>query len=300
MNTQLQDSHLLLERDLRARLGIDAARVATQALAEDGEIDVTSGVTVPAGLAATGTIEFRTRGILAGTTYADAVATAAGLPAVTWLEGPESVIGAGTRAGLLRGDLRAILRAERPILNLLQRAVAIATTTATYVDAVQGTGCRILHTRKTAPGLRLLDVSAVLAGGGHLHRLDLATTVMVKDNHWRALESSGISLPEALARARSAGSLDCQVEVETLGQLELACAAGAVRLLIDNQAPETVRAWSKVARALSPGITIEATGGITLDNIRAYAEAGADYISIGALTHSVRAADISLEITETS
>lgn len=290
---------MLIERDLRTRLGADAARVANQALSEDGDQDITSAVTVPTGLSATGAIEFRTRGILAGTTYADAVATAVGLPTVTWLEEPESVIAAGSRAGLLRGDLGAILRAERPLLNLLQRAVAIATTTATYVEAVQGTGCRILHTRKTAPGLRLLDVSAVLAGGGHLHRLDLSTTVMVKDNHWRALESSGVSLPEALAKARSAGSLDCQVEVESLGQVEMACAAGAVRLLIDNQAPETVRAWSKVARALSPGIAIEATGGITIDNIRAYAESGADYVSIGALTHSVRAADISLEITET-
>lgn len=291
---------MLLERDLRSRLGTDAARVAAQALAEDGPTDVTSNATVPESMLATGTIEFRTPGILAGTVYADAVATAAGLQAVTWLQESGSRIEAGGKVGLLRGNLRAVLRAERPLLNLLQRAVAIATTTATYVDAVKGTNCRILHTRKTTPGLRLLDVSAVLAGGGHLHRLDLATTVMVKDNHWRALEASGVSLPEALAFARSHGALDCQVEVESLAQVEMACVAGAVRLLIDNQAPETVRAWAKVARSLAHGITIEATGGITLENIRAYAEAGADYVSIGALTHSVRAADISLEITETA
>ncbi|HWA15203.1 MAG TPA: carboxylating nicotinate-nucleotide diphosphorylase [Gemmatimonadales bacterium] len=290
---------MLLERDLRSRLGPDAARVAAQALAEDGAQDITSNATVPASMLATGTLEFRTPGILAGTAYADAVATAAGLQAVTWLAETGTRIEAGNTAGLLRGNLRAVLRAERPLLNLLQRAVAIATTTATYVEAVRGTGCKILHTRKTAPGLRLLDVSAVLAGGGHLHRLDLATTVMVKDNHWRALEASGVSLPEAMAIARSAGALDCQVEVESLAQVELACAAGAVRLLIDNQLPETVRAWGKVARSLTNGITIEATGGITLANIREYAEAGADYISIGALTHSVRAADVSLEITET-
>ncbi len=289
---------MLLERDLRALLGADAARVAAVALAEDGATDITSNATVPEAMPATGTIEFRSEGILAGTTYADAVATAAGLQGVTWLEEPGSRLAAGSKAGLLRGNLRAVLRAERPLLTLLPRAVAIAMTSATYVEAVKGTGCKILHTRKTAPGLRLLDVSAVLAGGGHLHRLDLATTVMVKDNHWRALEASGVSLPEALAIARSAGALDCQVEVETLAQVEMACAAGAVRLLIDNQAPETVRAWGKVARSLSNGITIEATGGITLENIRSYAEAGADYISIGALTHSVKAADISLEITE--
>jgi nicotinate-nucleotide pyrophosphorylase (carboxylating) len=291
---------MLSERDLRIRIGADAARTAEQALLEDGEQDITSTATVPATMPATGTIEVRSEGVLAGTAYADAVATACGLQAVTWLEETGSHMRAGSKAGLLRGNLRAMLRAERPLLNLLQRAVAIATTTASYVQAVNGTGCKVLHTRKTAPGLRLLDVSAVLAGGGHLHRLDLATTVMVKDNHWRALEASGVSLPEALAIARSAGALDCHVEVETLAQVEMACAAGAVRLLIDNQVPETVRAWGKVARSLSNGITIEATGGITLANIRSYAEAGADYVSIGALTHSVRAADISLEITETA
>lgn len=289
---------MLLERDFRSLVGVDAARVAADALAEDGAQDITSNATVPATMLATGTIEFRTAGILAGTAFADAVATAAGLQAVTWLEETGARVEAGSKVGLLRGNMRAVLRAERPLLNLLQRAVAIATTTAAYVEAVKGTGCRILHTRKTAPGLRLLDVSAVLAGGGHLHRLDLATTVMVKDNHWRALEASGISLPEALAVARNAGALDCQVEVESLTQVELACAAGAVRLLVDNQVPETVRAWSKVARSLAHGITIEATGGITLANIREYAESGADYISIGALTHSVKAADVSLEITE--
>ncbi len=289
----------MLERDLRVRLGADAARVAEQALAEDGPHDVTSEAAVPAELSATGSLDFRTAGILAGTTYADAVATAAELPPVTWYHEPGSVVGAGTSVGLLRGPLRRILLAERPLLNLLQRAVAIATTTATYVEAVRGTACRILHTRKTAPGLRLLDVSAVLAGGGHLHRLDLATAVMIKDNHWRAIERTGQSLAEVLNAARAMGVGECQVEVESLAQLEQACAAGATRLLIDNQAPETVRAWAKVARALANGITVEATGGITLANVRSYADAGADYISIGALTHSVRAADIALEITET-
>ncbi len=288
----------MLERDLRIRLGTDAARVADHALAEDGSWDVTSEMSVPAGMSATGAIEFRTSGILAGTPYADAVATTAGLSPVTWYHEPGSPVEAGTTVGVLRGDLRTVLRAERPLLNLLQRAVAIASATATYVEAVGGTPCRILHTRKTAPGLRLLDVSAVLAGGGHLHRIDLATTVMIKDNHWRALERSGRPLTEVLHAARAAGVSDCQVEVESLGQVELACAAGATRLLIDNQAPETVRAWGKVARALAPGIAIEATGGITLENVRSYAEAGADFVSIGALTHSVRAADISLEITE--
>jgi nicotinate-nucleotide pyrophosphorylase (carboxylating) len=184
------------------------------------------------------------------------------------------------------------------MLNLLQRACGIATLTRRYVEAVRHTGCRILHTRKTAPGLRLLDVSAVLAGGGALHRLGLSHTVMVKDNHWQALRSSGRTLAEALATARELGVRGLQVEVETREQVEEATAAGATRLLVDNQAPATVREWIGLARQLSPSIEMEATGGITLANVATYAEAGADFVSIGALTHSVTAADISLEVLE--
>jgi nicotinate-nucleotide pyrophosphorylase (carboxylating) len=180
------------------------------------------------------------------------------------------------------------------MLNLLQRACGIATATRAYVDAVRGTGCRILHTRKTAPGLRALDVAAVIAGGGERHRVDLAHEIMVKDNHWQALGLDG--LEHALAQARSGGVAALYVEVESMEQLELACAAGATRLLIDNQSPATLREWARRARALAPGIEIEATGRVTLENARAYAEAGADFISIGALTHSVRAVDIALEV----
>jgi nicotinate-nucleotide pyrophosphorylase (carboxylating) len=164
------------------------------------------------------------------------------------------------------------------------------------VDAVAGTGCRILHTRKTAPGLRSLDVAAVLAGGGARHRLDLAHEVMVKDNHWQALRMKGNDLAAALAEARRRGVVSLQVEVESPEQLEEACAAGATRLLVDNQPPATVRAWAVRARGLVPAVEIEATGGITLANVRAYADAGADYVSIGALTHSVVAADVGLEV----
>jgi nicotinate-nucleotide pyrophosphorylase (carboxylating) len=164
------------------------------------------------------------------------------------------------------------------------------------VDAVSGTGGRILHTRKTAPGLRALDIAAVLAGGGQPHRSDLAHEVMVKDNHWQALTRAGTRLDTALSRATQRGAQALYVEVESPEQLEIACAAGATRLLVDNQSPETLRKWASIARRLSPRIEIEATGGITLDNVRAYAEAGADFISIGALTHSVRAANIAMEV----
>jgi nicotinate-nucleotide pyrophosphorylase (carboxylating) len=139
-------------------------------------------------------------------------------------------------------------------------------------------------------------VAAVLAGGGGRHRLDLSHEVMVKDNHWQALRMEGNDLASALAEARARGVGSLQVEVESEGQVEQALAAGATRLLVDNQPPETVRAWAKRARELAPGIEIEATGGITLADVRAYAEAGVDYVSVGALTHSVTAADLGLEV----
>jgi nicotinate-nucleotide pyrophosphorylase (carboxylating) len=268
-------------------------RIAAAALAEDGDTDITTEVTVRSGTTAEGLIEYRDGGVLAGTAFADAVALACRCT-IKWQNEEGSTLGAGVPVGLVRGELAAILRAERPMLNLLQRACGIATGTRAYVDAVRGTSSRILHTRKTAPGLRALDVAAVMAGGGHRHRLDLAHEVMVKDNHWQALGGEGLG--QALAGARKRGVTALYVEVESAEQLKIACEAGATRLLVDNQLPETVGDWSRLARALSPGIEIEATGGITLENVRAYAEAGADFISIGALTHSVRAADIALEV----
>jgi nicotinate-nucleotide pyrophosphorylase (carboxylating) len=288
---------VLIERDLRMRIAADARRVAELALSEDGREDVTSEVTVGTGQLATGAIEFKSGGVLAGMSYADAVAEAVDLTSITWYHAAGATVASGTTIGLLQGDLRLILRAERPLLNLLQRAVGIATMTRAFVDAVAGTRAKILHTRKTAPGLRLLDVTAVLAGGGQMHRLDLARTVMVKDNHWRALTRSGRTLAGALEEARGRGVSACYVEVESPDQVAEAIAAGATRLLIDNQTPATVRSWAEAARAKRSGIEIEATGGITLANAREYAEAGADFLSIGALTHSVAAADLSLEVT---
>jgi nicotinate-nucleotide pyrophosphorylase (carboxylating) len=278
--------------DVRA----DAERLARVALAEDGPRDITSDITVPAGMAGTGLIRFKSAGVLAGTTYADAVARCCD-SRCRWDVSDGAPVPRGAAVGTLSGPLRSVLRVERPLLNLLQRASGIATATRAYVDAVAGTRARILHTRKTAPGLRLLDVSAALAGGAALHRLELATTVMVKDNHWSALAAGGHSLAGALATARAEGVTGLQVEVESEDQLNEAVAAGATRLLIDNQTPATVDAWARIARAAAPKIEIEATGGITLENVRRYAEAGADFISIGALSHSVTAADVSLEVS---
>ncbi len=275
-------------------LSADAARLAAVALAEDGPVDLTTAVTVRGAPAGEAIIEARTATVVSGLRYAEQAAELAGC-GIVWRVTEGQAVEPG-EIGRLTGDLAAILRAERTVLNLLQRASGIATATRRYVEAMGGTGCRVLHTRKTAPGLRLLDVAAVVAGGGTVHRIDLAHTVMVKDNHWRALERDGRRLADALVEARSRGAVACQVEVETESQLIEACEAGADRLLVDNQTPETVRRWAEVARGLRPGIAIEATGGITLDNVRDYASAGVDFISIGALTHSVRAADISLNL----
>jgi nicotinate-nucleotide pyrophosphorylase (carboxylating) len=236
--------------------------------------------------------------VLAGTPYADAVLAACGLPGAAWQFRDGDRMLAGAVAGTLRGSMREMLLAERTLLNFLQRACGIATMTRRYVDAVAHTGARILHTRKTAPGLRLFDVAAVRAGGGGVHRLDLARTVMVKDNHWRVLAQGGRTLADALAQARELGVLELYVEVESLAQVDEACEAGATRLLVDNQSPATVANWGARARGRRPGIEIEATGGITLENVARYAQAAADFISIGALTHSVVAADISLELQD--
>ncbi len=275
-------------------LSIDATRVAANALAEDGFVDLTTAVSIRQPVTGEATIQARTPCVVSGLVYAETTARAAGCT-VIWAVREGDAVEPGD-LGRIRGDLATILRAERPVLNILQRACGIATATREYVRALEGTRCQVLHTRKTAPGLRFLDVAAVVAGGGVIHRLDLAHTVMIKDNHWLALAREGRSLAEALNAARARGAVACQVEVETEGQVIEAARAGADRLLIDNQTPPIVAAWSAMARALSPMIAIEATGGITLANARAFADAGADFISVGALTHSVTAADISLEL----
>ena len=270
--------------------------MARAALAEDGPFDLTTEVALPQPVGAAATVDFRGKGVVAGLPYATAAARLAGCR-VDWrlLDGD---LVERTVLGRLGGDLAAILRAERPLLNLLQRASGIATLTRCFVLAVEGTGCRILHTRKTAPGLRLFDAAAVVAGGGSVHRLDLSRTVMIKDNQWRALAALGRTLAQARDDARRRGGAGFQVEVESLAQVEEACAAGADRLLVDNQDPETVGRWARRARELHRAVLIEATGGITLETVREYAAAGADFVSVGALTHSVRAADIALTLEQ--
>lgn len=274
-------------------LAQDVARVADAALTEDAGRDVTTevvGIALPSVRARVAT---RETCVIAGLPYAAALAERAGARAA-WSVEDGARLEAGAALGAVSGSFAAIMRAERAMLNLLQRAAGIATRTRAFVDAVQGTGCRILHTRKTVPGLRGFDVRAVLAGGGTMNRGSLGRTVMVKDNHWRALEAEGRDVAAVVTRAHERG-LFCIVEVESTVQVEAAARAGADRLLIDNQPPTVVRDWAWSAKALAPQIEIEASGGLTLESVRRYAEA-ADFVSIGALTHSAAAVDLTLDV----
>lgn len=201
----------------------------------------------------------------------------------------------GQAVAIIRGDARTILACERVTLNLLQRMCGIATETRRYVDAVDGTGAKILDTRKTVPGLRVLDKYAVCCGGGHNHRMDLSDGVLIKNNHI----SLGGGIQQVLARAlkrRKPGQM-IEVEVRTMKELEEALEGGADSLLLDNMTPAEVRQSVRIARRRSGKIPIEASGGITLETVRKYALTGVDYISVGALTHSVTAIDLSMRLT---
>ncbi len=186
------------------------------------------------------------------------------------------------------GPARAVLTGERLALNLLGRLSGIATLTRRYVDAVEGTGATILDTRKTTPGLRELEKQAVGCGGGTNHRFRLDDGVLIKDNHLRLTGA----IADAVTRARSTG-LAVEVECDTLAQVGEALVAGADRILLDNMTTAELRD----AVALTNGrAELEASGGVTLDAVRAIAETGVDFVSVGALTHSARALDVSLEV----
>ncbi|MEK7281766.1 MAG: carboxylating nicotinate-nucleotide diphosphorylase, partial [Chloroflexota bacterium] len=191
--------------------------------------------------------------------------------------------------------VRGILSAERTALNFLARLRGIATLTAKYVDAIAGLTCSILDTRKTAPGLRYLDKYAVKVGGGRNHRFHLGDGVLVKDNHWVALRLSKRSLKDGIAQVRAQAHHLVKVEVEVKNQAEAqeAMDAGADVLMLDNMGLEETRHVVALARGR---VLVEASGGITLDTVRAVAETGVDFISVGALTHSATALDVSLEL----
>ena len=191
----------------------------------------------------------------------------------------------------LNGRTRAILGAERVALNLLGRLSGIATLTRAFVAAAEGSGVAILDTRKTTPGLRALEKYAVRVGGGVNHRFGLHDAVLVKDNHLRL--AGGVA--QAVRRLRASVSLPLEVEADTLEQVEQALGLGVERILLDNMSPSEVAAAVELAAARAQ---LEVSGGVTLDNVRAYAETRVDAISIGALTHSARSLDVSLEVLE--
>ncbi len=200
----------------------------------------------------------------------------------------------GQQVAVIRHNARVILSCERVILNLLQRLSGIATLTRRFVEAVHGTKARILDTRKTAPGLRVLDKYAVRCGGGQNHRLDLSDGVLIKNNHIALAGSLKTALERAHRNRR--GTQPIEVEVRNLAELEEALVCGAEAILLDNMPVSDVRVAVERCSKADRRIPLESSGGINLENVRAYAEAGVDFISVGALTHSAPAVDLSLRI----
>ena len=269
-----------------------------RALAEDiGSGDATSLALIPASTMAHAAIVARERLTIAGLALAEIcfneVDDTIKLERTT--EDGQSL---ETKTILLRleGPARCILTAERTALNFLQRLSGIATITAQYREAIEGTGTQLLDTRKTTPGWRALEKHAVACGGGKNHRMGLYDMVLVKDNHLAALHNEANPIAAAVTRTREAcPGLKIEVEADTLEQAEQAATARADIILLDNMTPEKLREAVQLVDGRSK---LEASGSITLTNIRAVAETGVDFISIGALTHSSTAADIALDFKE--
>ena len=266
------------------------ADVVARALAEDvGTGDVTTEATVPDGAQAVATVTQKAPGVVFGLDLAEAAFRQSDdtmlierlCPEGAWQE-------PGTPVLRITGAAAAILVAERTALNFLQRLSGVATLTARYVRAIDGTGARILDTRKTTPTLRPLEKAAVVAGGGTSHRFGLFDMVLIKENHVAA--AGGIGPAVAAARARFA-DLPIEVECQTAAEVAEALAAGAPRILLDNMTPEQMRA---IAADVGGRAELEASGGIDLDTVRAAASTGVDFVSVGALTHSAPALDLSL------
>lgn len=267
--------------------------VIARALAEDvGSGDVTTDAIVPADLRGSADVVVRETGVICGLDQAFAVLLELDPEARMerlavdgdLISNPPQVV------ARLQASVRALLTGERTALNLLQRMSGIATTTRRYADLVAGTGVQLLDTRKTAPGLRALDKHAVACGGGTNHRAGLHDAVLIKDNH--VAVAGGVPAAIERVRLRHPGR-PVEVEVDTMAELQQALDAGADVILLDNMAPGELR---RAVATTSGRARLEASGGITIDTIREVAETGVDAISVGALTHSVRALDIALEV----
>jgi len=263
-----------------------------RALAEDlGAGDLTTAALVPDGATARARIEQKASGVIAGLQVAESVFRRVD-PRLRWYgHAPEGDWRDGGLVAEVAGATASILRGERVALNFLGRLSGIATLTARYVRAVEGTGARILDTRKTTPGLRALEKQAVVAGGGVNHRFGLFDAMLVKENHIAA--AGGVAAATAQALTAAGKGVEVTIECSTLAQVEEALGAGAERILLDNMSPDEMREVVELASALA---TFEASGSVTLGSVRAVAETGVDFISVGALTHSAPALDLSLTL----
>jgi nicotinate-nucleotide pyrophosphorylase (carboxylating) len=261
-----------------------------RALAEDlGDGDLTTRAVVPEGAQAHARVTQKAPGVIAGLRVAQGVFERVDPELVFVAHCPEGKWREAGAIAEISGAAASILAAERVALNFLGRLSGVATLTARYVRAVEGTGARILDTRKTTPGLRELEKEAVRAGGGVNHRAGLYDAILVKENH--AALAGGVGEATRLALEHAPAGVSVEVECATLAEVEDALAAGVPMLLLDNMSPDQLRSAVSLAAGRAE---LEASGGITLETIRAVAETGVDYISVGALTHSAPALDVSL------
>jgi nicotinate-nucleotide pyrophosphorylase (carboxylating) len=271
--------------------GFDLDGFVRTTLAEDlGELgDITSAAVIPGDAVFRGVMDSRDAIVVAGLPIAEAFFRALDPDAaIERLVEDGAAVPAGTDLMRVTGGARALLTAERSALNTLQHLSGVATLTRSYVEAIAGTGAILLDTRKTIPGLRVLEKYATRMGGAHNHRMGLWDAAMIKDNH--VAVAGGVA--EAVRRAVAAGIARIIVEVDRLDQIEPALGAGATHLLLDNMDPPTLRDAVAIVAGRVP---TEASGGVTLDTIRAKAETGVTYISVGRLTQSAPAADIGLD-----
>ena len=269
------------------------------ALDEDiGTGDITTLATVPAATTASGVLLAKDAGVISGIDVARFVfGRVDGAIAFEALVRDGDPVRSGTALARVHGPARSVLTAERTALNLLQRLSGVATTTARYVAETAGTAARIVDTRKTTPGLRLLEKQAVAHGGGRNHRFGLADGVLIKDNHLAAIGGADrVTKAIASARERAPHTLRVEVEVTTLGEFREALEAGADIILLDNMETATMAAAVEHRNGGRYQVLLEASGGITLGRIREIAATGVDLISVGALTHSAPALDISLDL----
>lgn len=261
--------------------------------ADGAAVDVTSVATVPADLRGRAVFVPRAAGVVAGLPVAAAVLEVAtdGDVLLTYGAADGDRVEAGAQLLAAAGPVRGLLTAERTALNLLCHLSGVATLTRRWVDAVAGTGVAVRDTRKTMPGLRALEKYAVRCGGGVNHRMSLADAALVKDNH--VLAAGGVAAAFAAVRARFPG-LPLEVECDTVEQVREVVAAGADLVLLDNMPPAALREAVAVTRAA--GCRTEASGGLSLDTARAVAEAGVDFVAVGALTHSAPVLDIGMDL----